>query len=197
MISDNQDYFEQQFAGQELSEQTFRNIEFEDCQFTDCDFSTSEFTNCKFLNCDFSRCNLSLVKLTNSSLFGLNFYDCKLIGVDWTRAAWATYHVDFELAFTRCILNDSSFFGLTLQELKLEECKLHDVDFREGDFAQSLMTYCDFSHSQFMRTNLGSVDFSDSYSFTINVLENNVREAKFTRYEALSLLEGLGIELVD
>ncbi|WP_420812697.1 hypothetical protein [Natronospirillum operosum] len=59
------------------------------------------------------------------------------------------------------------------------------------------MTYSDFSHSSFMRTNLQGVDFSESTAYTIDVLENNVKEARFSRYEALSLLESLGIELVD
>ncbi|EKO3726303.1 pentapeptide repeat-containing protein, partial [Vibrio metschnikovii] len=121
----------------------------------------------------------------------------KLVGVDWTKATWPVYHSDFELSFKRCILNDSSFFGLTLNELVFDECKLHDVDFREGNFARSTMTYSDFSHSLFMRTNLQGVDFSESTAYSIDVLENNVKKAKFSRYEALSLLESLGIELVD
>ncbi len=66
----------------------------------------------------------------------------------------SVYHLDFELKFQRCILNDASFFGLTLNELTLDECKLHDVEFREGNFESSTMCYCDFTHSLFMRTNL-------------------------------------------
>ncbi|MBF4300672.1 pentapeptide repeat-containing protein, partial [Vibrio anguillarum] len=38
---------------------------------------------------------------------------------------------------------------------------------------------------------------SESTAYSIDVLENNVKKAKFSRYEALSLLESLGIELVD
>lgn len=84
-----------------------------------------------------------------------------------------------------------------LNELVFDECKLHDVDFREGDFKDGSMIYSDFTRSLFMRTNLKRVDFSGSTGLAINVLENQVKEAKFSRYEALSLLEGLGIELVD
>jgi fluoroquinolone resistance protein len=58
------------------------------------------------------------------------------------------------------------------------------------------MTDCDFSQSLFMRTNLESVDFTDSYNFNIDVLENRVNKAKFSRFEALNLLNSLGIELV-
>jgi uncharacterized protein YjbI with pentapeptide repeats len=81
--------------------------------------------------------------------------------------------------------------------MEFDECKLHEVDFREGNFANSKMIYCDFTNSLFMRTNLQSVDFTESSNFNIDVLENRLSKAKFSRYEALSLLDSLGIELVD
>ncbi|PWI32551.1 hypothetical protein DI392_15880 [Vibrio albus] len=193
----NDQYFEASFKKLERTDSHYTGIEFEECQFSDCDFSEVRFKSCKFINCEFIRCNLSLMDLSNTRLFGMTFKECKLVGVDWTKAIWPAYHLDFELKFDCCVLNDSSFFGLTLNELILSECKLHDVDFREGDFCESTMNFCDFSHSLFMRTNLRNVDFSDSTGYVINVLENQVSGAKFSRYEALSLLESLGIELVD
>lgn len=196
-LKNGEQYLEVHFEKMALPDGRYSNMEFEECHFSDCDFSASKFQKCKFTNCVFERCNLSLVELSNSRVFAVKFQDSKLVGVDWTKATWAIYHVDFELSFQRCILNDSSFFGLTLNELVFDECKLHDVDFREGDFKDGSMIYSDFTHSLFMRTNLQRIDFSGSAGFAINVLENQVKEAKFSRYEALSLLEGLGIELVD
>ncbi|PKH61164.1 hypothetical protein CXF94_12755 [Halomonas sp. Choline-3u-9] len=196
-LKNNAHYFDVSFARLSSPDEHYNGIEFEDCQFSDCDFSASKFQKCKFTNCIFENCNLSLVDFSNSKLFGLKFQDSKLVGVDWTKAIWAVYHSDFELVFKRCILNDSSFFGLTLNELVFEECKLHDVDFRGGDFLGSTMTYSDFRNSLFMRTNFQGVDFSESTAYAIDVLENNVKKAKFSRYEALNLLESLGVELVD
>lgn len=196
-FSDGESYFEASFSNIELPDQRYHKLEFEECQFLGCDFSGATFKRCTFTNCTFERCNLSVVDLFNSRLFGVTFQDCKLIGVDWTKATWPVFHVDFELNFRRCLLSDSSFFGLTLNELILDECKLHDVDFREGNFSASAMTGCDFTHSLFMRTNLQEVDFSDSSGYAINVLENQVKGAKFSRYEALNLLACLDIELVD
>lgn len=59
------------------------------------------------------------------------------------------------------------------------------------------MNYCDFTHSVFMRTSLQNADFCGSTGYAINVLENNAQGAKFSRFEALNLLECLGIELID
>lgn len=161
-------YLDHSFYKLKLSEQHFKNIEFEECLFSDCDLSDTQLQNCKFINCTFEQCNLSMASFPNSYWFGVSFQDCKLIGIDWTRSTWPIYHRDFELRFQRCIMNDSSFFGLTLNELILDDCKLHDVDFREGDFAGSAMNGCDFTHSLFMRTNLQKVDFGESTNYAVD-----------------------------
>lgn len=171
--------------------------EFEECVFVDCNFSEATFENCNFINCSFTRCQLSLINLSYTRLFNVSFLECKLVGVDWTRATWSDYHRDFEISFRQCILNDSSFFGLTLQGLVLDECKVHDVDFREGDFSKAIMTYCDFTHSLFMRTNLQAADLTEATQYSINVLENQLQGAKLSKFEAVYLLESLGVELVD
>lgn len=196
-IENNTQYFDKSFDKQGLVSVDIFGCEFEECEFNDCDLSAAIFTRCNFLNCSFNRCNLSLLKIPSSRFFDVDFIDCKLVGIDWTVAHWSSFNLCSELKFNRCILNDSTFFGLSLNELKLDECKLHEVDFREGDFSNSVMTYCDFTNSLFMRTNLQSVDFSESNSFTIDVLENKISRAKFSRYEALSLLNSLDIVLVD
>ncbi|CAM3907225.1 Pentapeptide repeats (8 copies) [Vibrio aerogenes CECT 7868] len=196
-FEDGRTYFNVSFSGLEWPEADYSDIEFEECLFSDCDFSGTTFKDCRLTNCEFRNCNLSLTELTQSRLFGITFQDSKLVGVDWTRADWPSFHVDFELQFIRCLLNDSSFFGLTLNELILQECKLHDVDFREGNFKKSVMCGSDFTRSLFMRSDLQGADFSDATDYMIDVLENQIKGAKFSRYEALNLLGTLGIELVD
>ena len=56
---------------------------------------------------------------------------------------------------------------------------------------------CTFDRSLFMHTNLERVDFTDSTGCSIDVLANELKGARFSRYEAIHLLESLGIELVD
>lgn len=196
-IESGEDVYDTLFSKQVLIGEIYNDIEFEECRFEECDFSEATFKRCKFINCEFSRCNLSLINFHASRLFTVTFEACKLVGVDWSKADWPSYHVDFELSFKQCVLTGASFFGLALHALKMESCKLHEVDFRDGDFQHSLMIDCDFTLAQFMRTNLRNVDFTDSTDYMINVLENSVKGARFSRYEALNLLESLGVELVD
>lgn len=196
-FSDGEQYFDASFKQLGLAQGRYRDIEFEDCLFSDCDFSDASFQNCRFNQCRFERCNLSLAVFSGSRLFGVTFVESKLIGVDWTRADWPGFHVDFELAFQQCILNDSSFYGLTMHQLAMTECRVQEVDFRHGDFSGASLTQCNFSGSLFVQTNLNRADFSGSEGFNINVLENSLKGARFSRFDALSLLESLGIELVD
>lgn len=196
IINDEQ-YYEAQFKQISASDQRYINVEFEGCEFVDCDFSSAQFSSCKFIDCVFDRCNLSLAQFSYSRINNVQFNECKLVGVDWTKANWPSFHADHEITFKYSILNDSSFFALTMQNLRCIECKIHDADFREADLSESQFLGCDFTHSLFHHTNLASCDFSDSQAFNIDVLENNVKQATFSRYEALYLLESLGIELVD
>ena len=196
-MQNNESYYDQTFTSIDHSYQSIENSEFEECVFEACDFSETVFRSCKFIECEFRNCNFSLAKVNNCRFFTLEFRDCKMVGIDWTLAHWPSFHADSELSFVRCILNDNSFFGLTLQQLKLQECRLHDVDFREGDFSHSSMTYCDFKQSQFMRTNLSHCDLTESSHFYLDLNNNLLAHAKLSKYEAIHLLESLDIELVD
>ena len=57
--------------------------------------------------------------------------------------------------------------------------------------------HTDFAGSLFNEINLAGADFTEASNCDIDVLNNGIRKAKFTRYEALDLLDSLGIELID
>ena len=84
-----------------------------------------------------------------------------------------------------------------MKGMVLVECKAHDVDFREGNFTDANFTLTDFAHSVFNKTNLTGANFQDATNYRIDINNNKVTRAKFSRQEAVSLLEGLGIDLVD
>jgi uncharacterized protein YjbI with pentapeptide repeats len=70
------------------------------------------------------------------------------------------------------------------------------VDFREADLRGAKITGSDLAGSLFHNTDLRAADFTDSWDFHIDVINNLIAKAKFSRLEALSLLESFGIELV-
>jgi len=191
------EYFSEHFSGLDLLEAELCNKEFEACVFTDCDLSQANLADSKFIDCHFVRCNLSVVKIKRARFSEVVFESCKVIGVDWTHAYWPAFLPASPIKFYKCIINDSSFFALDQSELVIEECKAHDVDFREGNFSHANFSHTDFSHSSFRQTNLSNVDFSEASNYQIDIYVNEIKRAKFTRQEAISLLESLDIELVD
>ncbi|HBV39650.1 MAG TPA: hypothetical protein DEF05_08180 [Erwinia sp.] len=196
-ITNNKEYFEDSFDNLTLPDARFEGIIFEECDFSHCNFTAVKFVRCRFIHCRFDQCNLSVMEMPDTRFNEVSFTECKLSGTDWTRAYWPAFNPDPELCFTQCLLNNASFFGLTLQGLKMLACRLHDVDFRECDLSKAELLDCDLAGSLFNRTILQAANFTASHGFTIDVLNNPIAGATFSRLEALSLLESLGIELVD
>ena len=175
---EQKEFFSQHFIELNLSNQVFDSVEFEDCTFKECNFSDATFRQCRFIDCTFVE-------------------SCKVIGIDWTKANWPNLALFSPIKFHQCILNDSSFFGLNLQEIVVEECKAHHIDFRDGDFTQASFSGTDLLECLFNKTNLSGVNFVDAVNYHIDIYNNNINKAKFSRYEAVSLLDSLDIELVD
>lgn len=197
VLSGKREYLSETFENNAVLHQEVGDVEFEECEFRDCDFTESTFRKCKFIECSFIRCNLSVIKVPQTRFTDVTFDECKLTGVDWTRADWPRLMSTVTLKFNKCIINDSSFFGLSMDEVSVEECKAHDVDFREGSFCRGVFSYSDFTGSLFSKTNLTGADFSEAVNYNIDIFNNTVSKAKFTRYEAIRLLDSLDIELVD
>ncbi len=170
---------------------------FEACTFSACNFSELTLTRCKFVDCEFKACNLSLLQVPSSRFRSATFEECKALGIDWTRADWPRYPATAQLQFHQCLLNDASFFGLSLQESVFDGCKAHDVDFREANLAGARCSFTDFTGALFGRTNLAGADFSDATAYDIDVLNNRIQGAKFSRAEAVRLLTSLEIVLAD
>jgi len=196
-LNNTKEYLSQIFSNHSGINQEICNIEFEGCQFQDCNFTETTFRKCRFIECTFTRCNLSVMKVPQSQFTDVVFNECKLVGVDWTRASWPRLVFSVSLKFNKCIINDSSFFGLNLDEIVIEECKAHDVDFRDGSFCRADFTYTDFTNSLFGKTNLSGADFSEATNYDIDIFNNKISKARFSRYEAVRLLNSVDIELVD
>jgi fluoroquinolone resistance protein len=136
-FANEKEFLSKTFSNISAINQEICNVEFEGCHFQDCNFTESIFKKCRFIECTFTRCNLSVIKVPQSQFTDVVFDECKLVGVDWTRASWPRLVFSVSLKFNKCIINDSSFFGLSLDEIAIEECKAQDVDFRDGSFCRA------------------------------------------------------------
>ena len=197
LIIDNLDCFAEEFKKVNLHGRKIKKAEFEDCTFISCDFSETFFHSCRFIDCRFENCNLGVMKLTNSIVSGSHFISCKMIGIDWTMCDWKSLLSSSPIEFRECILNDSNFFGLTLERLMIKKCSVKDVDFRSGSFTGGDFSSSDFKGAWFENTKLEYVDFTDATNTQINIKTNHLKGSIFSRDEALFLLETMGIVLVE
>ncbi len=191
-----EDNFAETFTGIDFFGEEMVGVEFDACTFYQCNFAHVVCKRTIFREVYFHECDLSLISVLDCQFIGCRFEGCKIIGVDWSRADWSGL-TQSASHFQHCILNDSSFWGVKMEAIMIKACEAKGVDFREaylvdGDFSQS-----DFSGALFRNTHLERANFSHAINFDIDIRINSVKEAKFSRYEATRLLQGLDIILVD
>lgn len=197
ITSDQNFYLKSSFKSLNLAGQTLTAKEFEGCTFVACNFSEVSFVKCKFYECDFINCNLSVIKVTGCSFGDVSFQESKVIGVNWTQANWPRVRLNSPLRFDKSILNNSSFYGLSLKGIAMVECKAKEADFRQADCSEANFTYTDFSGSSFGNTDLTQADFSEAINYNIDIFNNIIKKAKFSLPDAMNLLRYLDIELAD
>lgn len=196
-IADNLDCFAERFEGVDLHGKRINKAEFEECTFVSCNFSETFFSSCRFIDCHFENCNLSVMKLTDAKISHTEFLSCKMNGIDWCMANWKSLLNPLPLKFTECILDDSNFFGLDMQGLVMKECRAKEVDFRSALLQNADFSSTEFKGALFDKTHLENANFTNASNTQIDVRANHLKGAIFSRFEALSLLEALGIVLVD
>ncbi|WP_083608235.1 pentapeptide repeat-containing protein [Teredinibacter haidensis] len=193
---DKKEFYNQKFVDIALTGEELKGKEFDGCSFSSCDFSEAVFRNCQFSDCKFVKCNLSLLNITNSKFSDVEFQDCKMLGIDWTKAYWRGLSLGSPLKFKDCLISSSSFYALNQSRITIENCRAHDVDFREANFSRANFSETDLTNSLFSNTNLTEANFNLATNYDINIHQNTVKNAKFCRYEAVRLLELLGIKLI-
>ncbi|MGD9152274.1 MAG: GNAT family N-acetyltransferase [Gammaproteobacteria bacterium] len=191
------EYFNKTFKEMDLAQKTVPEKIFEKCKFIKCNFNETNFQKCRFCDCEFISSNLSVIKIKGCTFSEAVFDNSKVIGINWAEATWPKIKLACTIGFFKCDISHSTFPGLNLREINIVECRAHDVDFREADLTCANLTYSDFENSMFIESNLTEADFTFAENYRIDVNFNKIKGAKFMLPEAVSLLQGLDIELVD
>jgi uncharacterized protein YjbI with pentapeptide repeats len=194
-IASGSRYEDEVLQGIELGGVEVRSSEFHECRFDGGTLCESVLRACRFVECVFERCDLSLVRLPGSAFSACHFENSKIIGVNWTEASWPATRLWPPVSFARCVLNHSTFLGLDLTGVRITECTALDVDLREANLTGACFDGTDLTGSQFGRTDLTDADLRSAKGYRIDPRENTLRGAHFSLPEAISLLEGLDIDL--
>lgn len=195
VFSGNNEFYEQNFSSLSYPSTLIENKLFEGCRFIRANFSESQFIRCKFVDCEFDNCNLTAVQFTSSLFNNSTFFESKVTGVNWAMLHGPNIRLSSPFHFYNSIISHSSFYGLELQELVIEACIAHDVDFREADLRRANFKLTDFENSQFVHTKLYQTDFTEAHNYSIDPTLNDIRKAKFSLPDAIHLLDGFDIQI--
>ncbi|MFN2145244.1 MAG: pentapeptide repeat-containing protein [Anaerolineales bacterium] len=194
------DYYEDEtFSDLTITSGEVAGVEFINCLFRRCVFSDIQFRDCRFRGCTFEGCDLNMVKLPGCVLVDTAFTDSKLLAVDWTVAAWDKAELlqsGAVMRFEQCVLNYGVFIGLKLRGLVLKRCIAKEMDFSEADLEGADFSGTDLEQTVFRSTNLDGTNFVGAKNYFIPAETNSMKGGRFSLPEAMSLLYGLGIELV-
>lgn len=190
------EYYDKVFEGLSLKGKAVTSKQFYNCVFKGCDLTGAALKDCKFSDCRFESCNLSLVKVAGTVFSNAEFIDSKLVGVNWTEAAWPRIKLSGPLSFVNCLLTDSNFLGLSLRNARVAKCQARGADFREADLSGADLTHTDFTECLFGKTNLTGANLDQARNYAIRVSDNQVKNAKFSMPEAMALLYCLDIKII-
>jgi fluoroquinolone resistance protein len=190
-------------AGKEFENQTFKKINcldrdlkaisFVHCHFDNCDWTQSNLTGSKFLDCTLHNCNLSLVKLDGCRLQGVNFQNCKFMGVNFGTCD----PMFLAMKFIHCLIGTSNFSDLDLKGTAFLNCTIRDTHFTHSNLTEANFEGSDLRGTIFHNSNLTQPNFIGAINYAINPLTNQLKGAKFSKPEVLSLLDHLGIEIEE
>ncbi len=189
------EYSERVFENLQLKSAAISSRKFYACAFKHCDLTGASLRFCKFQECRFESCNLSLLKAGASGFPGTVFKDSKLTGVNWTEADWPRLRLAGPPQFHNCVLSDCNFLGLPLAGAEIKNCLAREADFREADLSGADLAGTDLSGCLFGGTNLTKANLAGARNYAINVKTNQVKDAKFSLPEAMSLLYCLDIKI--
>ncbi len=87
--------------------------------------------------------------------------------------------------------------GMKLKKSILSNCILKEVDFYQADLTECDLRFSDLQEARFQETILKKANFQQAFNYQIDPITNKVRGARFNLPEAIGLLTGLGIIIVD
>ncbi len=177
------------FQGLDLREEELQNVELLACTVRDGKLDGVTLTRCSFEDVTFERCNLSVAKLGGSSFRDVRFVGCKLTGIDWSRA----HDLTFEVMFTDCVLDFSSFVGMRLCDLRCSGGKAHDVVFADCNLRDARLADMDLAGATFTGNDLRATDLSTCANVVLEPNTNRLHGTKLPLDAALRYLQHLGI----
>lgn len=146
----------------------------------------------RFVDYKFIGKDLSLTQFKGIRLQEVTFESCKLIGVNFSMVD----PLFFSVRFRNCLLDMTNFSGLDLKKTPFINCLIREASFFESNLTEADFSGSNLSGTTFHHCNLSQVNFASAINYSINPFTNQLKKARFSSPEVLSLLNYFEIIIV-
>eukprot|EP01136_Pigoraptor_vietnamica_P014502 Opistho-1_new@56759 len=174
-----------------FAENPLQQGDYEYCRFEDGDLSYADLSGYHFTECLFTGCNLSMAKLQKTSLNGVQFRDCKLMGLHFEDCDSVLFSANFD----HCQLDFSSFFQLKMKKTVFNYCSLKEADFTETDLSAAVFEHCELVRAIFEHTILEKTDFRTSFHYSIDPARNTLKKTKVSSAGLAGFLDQYDLDI--
>lgn len=160
------------------------------CHFDNCRFGDAVFSRVVIEDCDFVGCDLTRISWGDSSLRGVRFVDCKLLGVNFAKA-----NDNPDVSFERCLLRYAVFDGVSLRGARFVDCQMAESSFVEADLQESDFSSSTLTHAVFKRCQMAGADFSTAVELLFDAGVNDAKDAFISVETAIHMAQSLGLRV--
>lgn len=160
------------------------------CRFENCRFPEATLSRVVFEGCEFVDCDLTRVSWGQSPLRAVTFVDCKLLGVNFSKAG-----DDPDVVFQRCLLRYAVFDGVNLRGARFEDCQMQEASFVEADLQDADFGGSDLTHAVLTRCSLGGANFSTSTGLFFETSQNQCKDAFVAVETAIQMAQAAGLRV--
>jgi uncharacterized protein YjbI with pentapeptide repeats len=186
---------DQKFENLSYKNETLENIEYDDCVFEKCQFTEVKMIGCIFNQCEFRDCEFKLIKFDYCRMQNATFYNTLLMGINWDELqAGGAKSFPVE-TFNNCVLKFNNFIQAFLAKFDFSTCSIMDCFFLECSMNKVNSRNVIFKETNFTECNLSESDFRGATNYSIDILTNNIKKAKFSFPEVIALLDSLDISI--
>jgi uncharacterized protein YjbI with pentapeptide repeats len=119
------------------------------------------------------------------------FENCKILGINFSEAMQLTFSPEFE----ECLISNCSFSNLKMPKTKFENCKIVSTDFNDSNLIECNFENATFEDTHFSNCNLNKASFIRAKNYTIDPTENQMKKAKFSFPDVITLLDKFDLEI--
>jgi uncharacterized protein YjbI with pentapeptide repeats len=163
--------------------------EYENCTFENISFES--LNACVLVDCTFINCDLSNTPVIDTTFNGVDFVQCKMIGLRFD----SSNAMLFTVSFSACNLNLASFYQRNIQGTRFQSCNLTETEFIEADCTNVVFDFCNLQGAKFEQSTLIKTNFYSSEGLSIDPEINRFSKCIFSTQNALGLLSKYDIEL--